>query len=91
MAEPYNFDTQPVPEYFEFIVGGHRYRMRYPTTEELEKALDMQGKALVDYQYSFIEAVEKESPAIADNLKAKSIVFRNRLNAAIAKEFQREE
>lgn len=92
MNEPYNFDEQPVPEYFEFIVGGHKYRMRFPTTEELEKAysfIDDPEKA-TEYQYSFVQAIEEGAPVLAENLKDKSIIIRNRINAAIQKEFQRE-
>lgn len=88
-AKVYNFDQGSLPDYFEFIVGGHQYRMRYPTTEELEKAVNMDAKDVTDYQYSFITPVNEDAPSIRDNLKDKHVMIRNRLNKAIGEEFQR--
>src|SRR5437867_9010791 len=91
----YNFDEGTTPEYFEFILGGQNYRVRYPTTEEIEKVSDLiaedKQNEIMDYIYSFIAPVNKEAPSIKDALKNKSILVRNKVQSAILKEFQRDE
>lgn len=88
MTDPINLDTETDQEFFEFIVDGNNYRMRYPTTEEVEgaqKLKDDENKA--DWLYSFIQPVNKESQPIKEVLKKKNIKFLKRFNEMVTTEF----
>jgi hypothetical protein len=83
----YNLD-QNQPEYFDFSIGGHQYRMRYPTTAEA-----FAGKAVKDgeeglkWVCGFITKVDEVAPDIEDVLKNASVKVMGAFNAMIKKEF----
>lgn len=88
MTDPINLDTETDQEFFEFIVDGKNYRMRYPTTEEVEHSQKLEDdEKKSEWLYSFIEPVEKDTPAIRDVLKKKNIKFLKRFNEMIITEF----
>lgn len=86
----YNLDEQQ-PEYFDFTLGGHQYRMRYPTTAEAlaGKAID-DGEKGLKWMCGFIEKVDKEAPDIEETLKNVSIKVMQSFNSMIKKEFGNE-
>lgn len=69
MSNLHNLDDQ-VEDDFGFILNGHEYRMRYPTTEETVKAQDIEEDTnkQLDWLYSFIKPVKPDSPPIKDAL-----------------------
>lgn len=83
----YNLDENQ-PEYFDFTLGGHQYRMRYPTTAEA-----FAGKAVKDgeeglkWMCSFISKVDEAAPDIEEQLKKTSVKVMATFNAMIKKEF----
>lgn len=95
----YNLDEQDA-EYFEFTLSGFTYKMRYPTTEELEKVqkefeklqkddtsqFSMDKELEVIYQY--ITSDDPKAPPIQDALKKKSIKVFQRFANMVAEEFK---
>lgn len=66
----YNLD-ESVVEYFEFSVGGHAYKFRHMTIEELESMtkVDSDYTKFIEYLNKFIEKKEPESPDFTDAAK----------------------
>lgn len=82
----YNLDEN-IEEYFEFIVGGNTYKMKYPTTDELEviQKIDdqtKQGEAML----GFISAVTEDAPDILEAMKDKNVQVTKRFRDMIATE-----
>lgn len=82
----YNLDEN-IAEYFEFIVGGNTYKMKYPTTDELEviqkiKDQTKQGEAMLD----FISVVTEGAPDILTAMKDKNVQVTKRFRDMIAAE-----
>lgn len=86
----YNLDDNP-QEFFDFILGGHTYHMRYPTGSEQEegsKVLKEQGEQpFLDWMYSFITCDDSDAPSVKDALSSKNVVVARRFNTMIRKEF----
>lgn len=72
--------TKDIQEYFEFNINEHKYKMRYPTTEEAlegDKLMDDPKKA-GDWVHKFIEPVTENAPPITDLLNKSNVrVLRN--------------
>ena len=87
MTNPIHNLDEDAAEYFEFILGGHTYKMRYPTTEDVEAAdklsTDEEKKA---WMYSFIAPVG-EAPSIDEALKKSNIKVVRNFNTMISTEF----
>lgn len=81
----YNFDD--VSEYFEFKLGGYDYQMRYPTTEELENASQLENEKRGDFVLSFIKGVKDETPPISETLKKTNVKSSRMFLKTIMKEF----
>lgn len=60
--QPYDLDKAGGPEYFEFLLGGKRYKMVYPTTEELEPMQKMDDAERQEKMYSYISPVDQDAP-----------------------------
>lgn len=86
----YNLNDN-VEDSFEFQVDGHRYRMRYPTMEELETIQDaareqtekvkngetVNDSEVTDMVYAYISSVD-DAPPISGVIKKQSVrVIRN--------------
>lgn len=85
----YNLD-QDNAEYFEFIIKGNTYRMRYPTLNEMREVAAEKDSAAQDTKiYGFIEAVTEGAPHIADVLGDIPINVVNRFNKLVKDEFMR--
>lgn len=83
----YNLDEQ-VPEGFEFVVGGHTYRMRYPTTEEILDGQNKKGEQeQLKWLYSFISATEEGVPSIEEALARVNVKVLQKFNHMIKSEF----
>lgn len=90
----YNLNDN-VNDSFEFILGGHSYKMRYPTVEETEKVQEMlkeaeksqDTKAVLGQMYQFISTDDKEAPPIGDILRKQSIKVIQNFNEMIKTEF----
>lgn len=87
--QPYNLDD--ATEFFEFTLKGNKYKMRYPTTEEVEKAQKDQGKdqdpqKIQEWMFSFIEPVD-DAPDFKGELKKSSVKVLTRFNQMIEAEF----
>jgi hypothetical protein len=61
----YNLDEN-IEEYFEFIILGHKYRFRYPSTEEMFELKDAKDETLFE---RFITKVEENSPEFSETSK----------------------
>lgn len=86
MNQIHNLDEDSA-EYFEFILKGNSYRMRYPTTEEIEVASKLKtdeekNKAVFDY----ITPVN-DAPPIQDVLKQSNIKIYRKFNDMVKTEF----
>lgn len=76
------------PEYFDFTIGGHQYRMRYPTTEEAFAGKAVKdGEAGLKWMCSFITKVDEAAPDIEDVLRKQTVRVMAAFNAMIKKEF----
>lgn len=53
----YNLDEN-VSEYFEFQMGGGKYKMKYPTTEDVKEFQDKDESKVEKKLLSLIESVE---------------------------------
>jgi hypothetical protein len=83
----YNLD-EDATEFFPFTLGGKEYKMRYPTTEEVEKSRSIKtDEKRVEWLYSFIEPVTEGAPPVRDVLKAKNIKVLQKFNKMILTEF----
>lgn len=74
-----------VPESFEFILGGAKYTMRYPNTEEITGARDLPEEKLTDFMLSFITPAEGAKP-IKEALNKASIKVLSKFNDMIKTE-----
>lgn len=84
---PHNLD-QDDQEFFEFVVDGKRYQMRYPTTEEIEQSQKIESnEKKTEWLYGFITSLDKDAPAIAQVLKKKNVKFLQRFNQMVITEF----
>lgn len=87
----YNLDDE-APEYFDFILGGHNYRMRYPTTAEaLAGKVVKDGQEGLKWLCSFIDKLDDKAPGIYDALQKITVKRLQAFNAMVAKEFGTEE
>ena len=82
----YNLDEN-INEYFEFTLGGNVYKMKYPTTKELEdiqkiKEPEEQGEKML----AFISAVTDGAPDILEAMKDKNTQVTKRFRKMIATE-----
>lgn len=72
--------TKDVQEYFEFNIDEHKYKMRYPTTEEALEAEKLQDDPLKagEWVNKFVTAVSENAPDINDLLNKSNVrVLRN--------------
>lgn len=72
--------TKDVQEFFEFTINEHKYRMRYPTTEEAlagDKVMDDPLKSS-EWVQKFITPVTDNAPPIEELIGKSSVrVLRN--------------
>lgn len=82
-------------EYFTFKLGGHQYKMRYPTTDEMEESLkfkDIADKKVANDEATswvakFISSDESEAPDIKTALKSVNARTMRFFNKMIKEEF----
>lgn len=76
-------------EHFEFTLGGHTYKMRYPTTEEVEKAQKEKKSdvEISEWMYSYIESVSDGAPEFKDAIRKSSVKVLSKFNQMIEVEF----
>jgi len=84
-------------EYFEFILGGNTYKMRYPNTEEILEAKKLtddtetgNSKEQLKWVYKFISA-EEGVPSIEEAVNHSNIKKLNKFNKMLQEEFSPEE
>ena len=90
----YNLNDN-VQESFEFVLGGHTYKMKYPTVEETESVQKVLKEAegsddtssVLEQMYQFISTDDKDAPAIAEALKKQNIKVIQNFNEMIKTEF----
>lgn len=87
MSDVTSYDFDDVSEYFEFKLGGYAYQMRYPTTEEMEKAMDLDGDARGEFVLSFIKPVQENDPNVSDTLKKVTVKSSRLFIKTVMKEF----
>lgn len=65
-SELHNLDDG-VSEHFEFILGGFKYKMRYPTSEELATIAKYRSKEKAgEKTFEFISPVDDKAPPISE-------------------------
>lgn len=105
MSNVYNLDEQ-VTESFPFVVGGHSYEFRYPTTEELDdvpqapdtKDLSDGDKLIANKQYGeklnayFYGFIKPvgDAPAVEEVLKKANVLTLRHFGAMIKTELSLE-
>lgn len=83
----YNLD-QDIAEDFPFQLGGHTYKMRYPTVEETAEAGKLKKSEDINaWMYSFITPVTEGAPPIADALKKVNVKVMQEFSKMISTEF----
>lgn len=83
-----NYNLDDVNDSFEFTLSGNRYKMRYPTTEEVELGDKLKTDAeKLQWLYDFISPVELSSPPITEVLKRVNVKVLARFNEMIKTEF----
>jgi hypothetical protein len=86
----YNLDADP-QESFEFVLGGNTYKMRYPTTEEVQTAQSLKDATKqLEWVYGFITPENPEAQPIEDALKTVNVKVLQKFNAMIKAEFNSE-
>lgn len=81
-----------VNDSFDFEVGGHKYKMRYPTLDELQKiekiALDKGSKSedVLAEVYKYIDP-QGTAPSIAETMRSQNVRVIANFNAMIMVEF----
>lgn len=93
----YNLNDN-VQDYFEFILGGHTYKMKYPTVEETENIQKLLSEAkedsdsteILSQMYQFISSDDEKAPPIAEALKKQNIKVIQNFNEMIKTEFSTE-
>lgn len=87
MTNTHNLDEN-ASEFFEFILGGNNYRMRYPNAEEAEEAQKLENEEKrTEWLYNFIEPVSKEAPPIREALKKINVKKMVKFNQMVISEF----
>lgn len=88
-------DTQ---ESFPFEVGGHAYKMRYPTTEEVfeqrenaETQKDLPIRDQLKWVYGFVSSDDPAAPPIETVISRLSVKVLQNFNAMIKAEFSSSE
>ncbi len=83
----YNLDLDNA-EYFEFVLKGHTYRMRYPSPADLKEIAELKDVTLQNERvFSFIEAVSEGAPPLSETLNTLPINIVNRFNTMVTDEF----
>lgn len=75
--------TKDIQEYFEFNIDEHRYKMRYPTTEEALEAEKLREDPLKagEWVQKFITPISDNAPDITELLNKSNVrVLRNFTN-----------
>lgn len=89
----YNLDD--VQEQFEFVLGGHKYAFRYPTTEEIAAGQNLnasdkpeaeRNQAWTDWLMSFITP-EEGAPSIVEAMKTITVKQQAKFMEMIQAEF----
>lgn len=84
----YNLDQQTEKESFEFILGGHKYKMVYPTTEEIQEIAKIEDAEAQGKEWlKFISSGEKDAPPVQKALEKKRVTVYKAFNAMIKTEF----
>lgn len=88
MSDLHNLD-EAIADDFGFVLNGHEYRMRYPTTEEVVKAQDLKenSKEQLGWLYQFVTPVKPDSPAIKDALNGVNVKKLRKFTEMITEEF----
>lgn len=83
----YNLD-EGINESFEFILGGHTYKMRYMTTEEMIELqkLENDPKAQTEFIKPYITG-DEGAPDIADVMNKMTVPQLKRFNEMMKTEF----
>lgn len=91
----YNLNDN-VSDHFEFILGGHTYKMKYPTVEETEQVQDALKKAqesnnnesVLKIMFQFISSDDKEAPSFDEAIKKQNIKVIQNFSQMIEAEFK---
>ena len=88
----YNLNEE-VSEDFEFQLMGFKYKVRYPTTEEIKQSqVDMENtenkdSKLTSWLYSLISKVSEDAPDIESALGKSNLKVLRKFNEMITTEF----
>lgn len=75
-------------EYFEFILKGHTYRMRYPSPKELKEIGEEKDPKVQEQKvYDYIEPVTPDAPVLKELLEIIPINVLNKFNKMVTEEF----
>lgn len=86
MSNTHNLD-EDVAEYFEFVLKGITYQMRYPTANEISDiANEKDTNKQMDQMYAFIEPT-KEGPPIKKVIGESNVKIIQRFNKMVTDEF----
>lgn len=91
MSNTHNLDEN-VEESFTFVLGGHTYTMRYPTTEEIFELQKIQetdpddSTKVLEWMYDFVDQPDG-APKVKDALANMNIKVLQNFNKMIMAEF----
>lgn len=86
-AQTYNFDEINQEETPVIIMQGHRYRLKYPTVEDIEKIQELKtDQERTDAMYGFL-IPEGDSPTFAEIIKRQDIRVLKKFADMMKKEF----
>lgn len=85
-----NYNLDETPEFFEFVLGGHKYKMRYATTEEVEEARRnlKTNKEKEKWVSQFISSDDKEAPPITKALAKATVKQLHAYNRMLEEEYK---
>lgn len=88
MTNNYNFDEINTEDRPEIIMSGHKYRLRYPTVEDIENVQKLKtDEERLKALYSYIEQQEGEETPFEEVLRKQDIRVLKKFGDMIKKEF----
>lgn len=86
-AQTYNFDEVNTEDTPQIIMSGHKYRLVYPTVEDIEKIQELKtDEERTNAMYGFLKP-EGDSPVFAEVIKKQDIRVLKKFADMMKKEF----
>jgi hypothetical protein len=92
-SKEYNLNEQAGEDYFEFILGSFKYKMRYPSSQDLlnlKNDKDESESKYIDWCAKYVDPVDPKAPDFKKTLLNKSMKYLLAFTAMIKTELGNE-